>query len=219
MFKDIVNPTLITQLSRLAVVLKSQFNTVVSDLQYRLVAWLSNNDTGNFVLDNFQNWGFYWVKVNGLTNNPSTRKTTMNFDLKNLFTDRSVMVGKEIVFNQQGGGESNPIEAAGFQWLQWNPEASKNFINSYIANNSFPYPTIFTKEANEFNDVVLNGTGSGSGNVIVRKLPEPGTVPNVITKGNADTTPANNNGLIEAITKNPMYLILGGAALYFLVKK
>ena len=87
MFKDIVDPSIITRLFSLAALLQRSFQ-VVSDLQMRLTAWINNNTLANFVLNHYKQYGFYYVKPRSITLNPNNQKITMVFDLKNLFTDR-----------------------------------------------------------------------------------------------------------------------------------
>ena len=227
MFGEIVSVSIKASLLQLAVRLQSFNVPLVSNLGTRLITWLDGNDRGQFLLDNYQDYGFYYLTVTGGQTNPNNGKTTLSYTLKNLFTDQQVFSGSEL-FNLGQNIETQNYVNAGFQQFQIPPNVQGNKMGAFdprlVGQND--YKIIMVKPGSQFTQTINPGTGggginpgTGGGGVIPSGTQTTGHSSTNVTPGGSGAAAAGN--LISSITDNPMlmYAAIGGLALYFLSKK
>lgn len=211
--KDIVDPVIRGKLNRLVLLLKAGGYNIVSQLNQRLFNWIDGNERGEFVLDNYKNVGFYYLVITGRSA-ASDMKITINYQMKNLFTD-------EIGFTSFERFKAYPdlrLETqnyynAGFRWFQ-EPGEQGTFILPHwdvsLTESFKNYKVMFVKTSNEFEapeiqKQIINGMPGGVTQV---QTTPGGTLP----QGETIT-----QTLKTVIDKYPLYLLLGGGlVLYFL---
>ena len=175
---DIINPVLRTHLKQLATAIKKVGG--VQDLENRLLTWINGDDLGSFVFSSYKDYGFYYIRVSRATYNPGNNKFSLDFKIQNLMTDQVVFQQTDLVFQSQEPQraphapspyesyypERDPFNNQGFQWFQWPPNIVKGTLLCFIDNPNFLFPKMVIKQANQFNDVVINQT-TGGGNVTI----------------------------------------------------
>lgn len=218
MIGEIINPSLKQQLTQLGNWLISHYNAV-SDCVNRLLNWISGDDIGSFVYNNFRDYGIYYLNILNLSFNPRNRKTTLSYQIKNIFTDEVRSQGS-VVFNDQGYIEQDVFGSAGYSWLQWNPGTPKGTLPSIMLNTNFPYPKLLTRPSNQFNEVEINQGGNTGGVVITQgggggSFQTTGQTKNEVNQ--TKQAPGSTADLLAGLSNiNPLYLIGGGIVLYLI---
>lgn len=219
MIGEIINPTLKQQLTQLGNWLISHYNAV-PDCVNRLLNWISGDDIGSFVYNSFRDYGIYYLKLINVQINPRNNKTTISYQVRNIFTDEIRSQGS-VVFNSQGYIEQDVFGSAGFSWLQWNPGTAKGTLAGILPLSNFPYPNLLTRPSNQFNNVEITQGGNTGGVVITQgggggSFQTTGQTKNEVNQ-TKQTAPGSTADLLNQLSNiNPLYLIGGGLVLYLI---
>ena len=213
---EIIDPAIRVRLKGIATLIKKIGG--VADLEQRLLTWINGDDLGTWILNNYKHYGVYYIKLTKVFANPNNRKTSLWYDVYNLFTDEKVFSVSDQVFNPQHNPESDPLASSGFQWFQWNPAYTKGTLGSYFSQqNEFNYPVLFVRPAEQFNNITITpGTG---GNITT--LPGSNqTQPQQQTQQPQQSNQVSNAlGGLTGLFDNPLYLLAGAAILFLVMRK
>ena len=209
---EVIDPALRSQLTSLANTISKLGSPFLSFdiLKTRLLNWIDGDDRAQFVLTNYQDYGFYYFDIDHkqeaggnitLNNHAGREYMTWYVNLRNLFTD--VIVLSATIQSHNGGITSASVHNAGFQPFQlpsFQPSQYPNY--SFVGNVQPTYSDvpnlkiIYTKAAQQFTQTITPGEGGGG-------FTTTGVVPGENNSNN------NDNSSQDFLSQYGLYIGLG----------
>jgi len=222
---EIISPEMITRIRALGHSLINQNYPVVEDLIDRLIHWIEGDDRAEFILTNYQSYGFYYFQIDHkqdagraitLNGHAGHEYMTWYINLRNLFTDEIIL--STSIESLNGSITSVRVHNAGFQPFQLPNLQPVGFPNYSFVGNVQPaysdvpnFKIIYTKPATQFVQTITPGEGGGG--LIAPPAGGGGT------NGSTTTNNSNDNSITDFISQYGLYIGLGLLAFFMFNKK